>query len=143
VSERTPIVFVTNLGAHNYQSAKEYGELRFLTRGKIKRYSTNTIYRDFIDGMSDAEPGDYLLVSSLSILNSIAAAILARRFGVVNFLLFSDGEYILRSVNVDALLDEIAELDNTYEGDSDENLRTDREERGLRRDEADAPSDEG
>ena len=136
MSQRTPVVFVTNLGAHDYEPAKKFGELRFLTKGKIKRYATSTIYRDFIDGMSDGIKEDFLLVSSLSILNSIASAIIARKFGVVNFLLFSDGKYILRSVNVDALL-------NTNEGEGDEDLRTDGEARGLRRDEADAPLDEG
>ena len=134
--QRTPVVFVTNLGAHDYEPAKKFGELRFLTKGKIKRYATSTIYRDFIDGMSDGIKEDFLLVSSLSILNSIASAIIARKFGVVNFLLFSDGKYILRSVNVDALL-------NTNEGEGDEDLRSDGEARGLRRDEADAPADEG
>jgi hypothetical protein len=136
VSQRTPVVFVTNLGAHDYEPAKKFGELRFLTKGKIKRYATSTIYRDFIDGMSDGIKEDFLLVSSLSILNSIASAIIARKFGVVNFLLFSDGKYILRSVNVDALL-------NTNEGEGNEDLRIDGEARGLRRDEADAPLDEG
>ena len=53
MTERTPVVFITNLGAHDYGPAKEFGELRFLTKGKIKRYSTNTIYRDLIDGMQD------------------------------------------------------------------------------------------
>jgi hypothetical protein len=86
--------------------------------------------------MSDGIKEDFLLVSSLSILNSIASAIIARKFGVVNFLLFSDGKYILRSVNVDALL-------NTNEGEGNEDLRIDGEARGLRRDEADAPLDEG
>ena len=105
MTKRTPIVFITNLGAHDYRPAEEFGELRFLTKGKIKRYSTNTIYRDLIDGMQDAEREDYLLISSLSILNSIAAAIIARKFGVVNFLLYYEGKYILRSVNIDALLE--------------------------------------
>lgn len=136
MSQRTPVVFVTNLGAHDYEPAKKFGELRFLTKGKIKRYATSTIYRDFIDGMSDGIKEDFLLVSSLSILNSIASAIIARKFGVVNFLLFSDGKYILRSVNVDALL-------NTNEGEGDEDLRTDGEAGRLRSDEADAPLDEG
>jgi len=137
LTERTPVVYITNLGAHDYEPAKEFGELRFLTRGKIKRYATSTIYRDFIDGMSDGIKEDFLLVSSLSILNSIAAAIIARKFGVVNFLLFSDGKYILRSVNIDALLD-------TNEGvGNEEDLRPDGQARGLRRDEADAPPDKG
>jgi hypothetical protein len=134
VSKRTPLVFVTNLGAHDYAPAEKYGELRFLTRGKINRYSTSTIYREFIESMHDSEKEDFLLISSLSILNSIAAAILSRKHGMVNFLLYSEGRYVLRSVNIDALL---------TGGESNENLRTDREAGRLRSDEADAPVDEG
>ena len=104
MSKRTPLVFVTNLGTHDYTPAKKYGELRFLTRGKINRYETSTIYREFIDAMSDSKESDHLLISSLSILNSIAAAILARKHGVVNFLLYNDGVYTLRHINIDALL---------------------------------------
>lgn len=118
MGKRTPLVFVTNLGAHDYAPAGKYGELRFLTRGKINRYATSTIYREFIDAMQDSEETDFLLVSSLSILNSIAAAILARKYGMVNFLLFSDGRYVLRSVNIDALLD-------TNGGVKNESLRPD------------------
>lgn len=105
MSKRTPLVFITNLGAHDYEPAKQYGELRFLTKGKINRYQTSTIYREFISVMEDSERGDFLLVSSLSILNSIAAAIIARKYGTVNFLLYSNGRYVLRTVNVDALLE--------------------------------------
>jgi hypothetical protein len=135
VNQRTPLVFITNLGAHDYEPAKKYGELRFLTRGKIRRYSTSTIYREFIEGMADAESTDHLLVSSLSILNSIASAILSRRFGIINFLLYSDGRYISRSVNIDALL--------TNGGHDDEDLRTNGEEGRLRSYAPNAEDDEG
>lgn len=135
MNQRTPLVFITNLGAHDYEPAKKYGELRFLTRGKIRRYSTSTIYREFIEGMADADATDHLLVSSLSILNSIASAILSRRFGIINFLLYSDGRYISRSVNIDALL--------TNGGQDDEDLCTNGEEGRLRSYAPNAENDEG
>jgi hypothetical protein len=132
---RTPLVFITNLGAHDYEPARAFGELRFLTRGKIKRYATSTIYREFIEGMHDAHSTDFLLVSSLSILNGIASGILARRFGIINYLLYSDGEYVTRSVNIDALVYTI--------GEEDEDLRIDGQEGRLRSDAPDAQGDEG
>ena len=101
---RPPVVYVPNKGAHNYEDAKQYGELVFLTSGVVERYRTNTIYRTLCEGMKDAQENDYLLVSSLSILNSIISAILSRKFGKVNFLLFRDGKYLLRTVNIDSLL---------------------------------------
>lgn len=101
---RKPVVYVPNRGAHDYEDAKQYGELVFLTSGVVERYRTNTIYRELMVGMADAQADDYLLVSSLSILNSIISGILARQFGKINFLLFRDGKYLLRTVNIDSLL---------------------------------------
>ena len=101
---RLPVVFVPNKGAHDYKDALKYGKLVFLTSGVVERYQTNTIYRTLIQGMADAQEDDYLLISSLSILNSIISAILARKFGKVNFLLFCNGKYIERTVDFDALL---------------------------------------
>lgn len=97
-------MFIPNKGAHDFSDAERYGTLQFLTEGTVKRYSTNTIYRTFIDGMKDARKDDLLLISSLAILNAIASAILARRFGRVNYLLFCDGRYLKRVVDIDALL---------------------------------------
>lgn len=104
-NERSTIVYIPNKGAHDFSDAERFGKLVFLTHGTIKRYSTNTIYRVFIDGMKDADRDDLLLISSLAILNAIASAILARRFGRVNYLLFCDGRYLKRVVDIDALLD--------------------------------------
>ena len=103
---RHPVVYVPNKGAHDYQDAKRYGELIFLTTGVVERYRTNTIYRTIMEGMDDAQEDDYLLISSLSILNSIISGILARKFGKINFLLFRDGKYLLRTVNIDSLLNQ-------------------------------------
>lgn len=102
---RAPLVYITNQGGHDYTLAQEFGSLVFLTRGKINRYKTSTIYRDMIQGMQDSEKHDFLLVSSLSILNSIASGILARKHGQVNYLLFCDGRYLERSIDFDALID--------------------------------------
>ena len=99
-----PNVYITNKSAHDFSDAERFGTLVYLTAGTIKRYNTNSLYREMIDGLVDAQAGDYLLVSSLNILNVIAAGILARRFGVLNLLLWRSGKYIERTINVDALL---------------------------------------
>ncbi len=104
---RPPKVYIPNKGGHDYSDAERFGPLVFLTEGKIKRYSVNTLYREIADGMSDAIPEDFILVSSLNILNSICSAIMSRQFGRVNFLLFCNGEYIERNLMIDALLPEI------------------------------------
>ncbi len=99
-----PNVYVPNKAGHDYSSAERFGSLVFLTEGTVKRYNTNTIYRIFCDGLAESECRDFLLVSSLPILNSIATGILAYKFGQVNYLLFHDGSYLERSVNFASLL---------------------------------------
>ena len=77
----------------------------FLTSGSVPRYNTESMYRELVEGMQDAEETDYLLISSLAILNALASAIMSRKFGRVNYLLFRDGEYIEKIVVIDALLE--------------------------------------
>ena len=77
----------------------------FLTSGSVPRYNTENMYRQLVEGMQDAEETDYLLISSLVILNALASAIMGRKFGRVNYLLFRDGEYIEKVVVIDALLE--------------------------------------
>jgi hypothetical protein len=101
---RPPIVYITNKSGHDYTPAMHYGTLLFLTEGRVKQFSTNTIYREFIEKMSGSEDQDFLLISSLSILNSIATGILAIKHSKVNFLMFRDGKYLERSINFNALI---------------------------------------
>ena len=77
----------------------------FLTSGSVPRYNTESMYRELVEGMQGAEETDYLLISSLAILNALASAIMSRKFGRVNYLLFRDGEYIEKVVVIDALLE--------------------------------------
>ena len=51
-------IYVPNKGAHDYSDAARFGDLRFLTSGIVKRYTTNTMYRTLIEGMTAAKPED-------------------------------------------------------------------------------------
>ncbi len=99
-----PKVFITNKGGHDYSAANRYGSPVFLTSGKVNQYHTTQLYRELVEGLDGSLPDDHLLISSLNILNSIASAIIARKHGKVNFLLFCDGRYLPRSVDIDSLL---------------------------------------
>ena len=100
-----PKVYIPNKGAHDYSDANRFGDFVFLTSGSVPRYNTESMYRELVEGMQDAEETDYLLISSLAILNALASAIMSRKFGRVNYLLFRDGEYIEKTVIIDALLE--------------------------------------
>lgn len=94
------IVFIPNKSAHDFSDARRFGKFVFLTEGKLERYKTNTIFRDIDESMQDADGEDHLLIASLSIISAIASAILAYKFGRVNYLLFRDGSYVERVVKL-------------------------------------------
>ncbi len=104
MSNNEPIVWIPNKAGHTFADAERFGELRYLTEGTVNRYSANSMYRTFSEQMENAHSYDFLLVSSLSILNSIASGILAYKFGLVNYLLFKNGVYLERSVNYSSLI---------------------------------------
>ncbi|KKL73043.1 hypothetical protein LCGC14_2078840 [marine sediment metagenome] len=103
-------VYVTNKGGHSYEAAEKYGEIIYITEGTLNRFATNTLYRAFIDGMKDSQPDDFILITSMSIVNAIGAAVFARKHGCLNLLLYRSGEYILREIDIDSLIEEEEEI---------------------------------
>lgn len=97
---RTPKVFVPNKSFHDFEGATRFGELIFLTSGRLSRFNTNDIARVCEEKMKDARPGDYLLVSGPTSVNCVASALLAHRFGRVNFLVYDSdtNSYFSRSI---------------------------------------------
>lgn len=93
-------VYVPNKSYHDFADAERFGKLIFLTSGMVRRLHINQLYRECSEGMKDAQEDDYLLVSSLAILNAICASILAHKFGKVNFLMWSPNGYVARTVNL-------------------------------------------
>jgi len=110
---RGPRVYIPNKSSQDFRAAERFGDLTFVTAGSINRFDVPSLYRIFAEALEDAEEQDYLVVGGLSILVAIPAMILARRFGIVHFLMFSAGrnDYVERTVNVDALLLEEGEED--------------------------------
>ena len=102
--DRRPKVYIPNKGTHDYSTAQQYGELVFITQGSINKFALDTIYRTAVACMADSSEDDYLIISSLNSLCSICAAILARKHGRLNFLLFRRDRYIERIINIDSLI---------------------------------------
>ncbi len=98
-------VFILNKGGHDYSDAQRFGELVYISEGLVRdRFNVNSMYRVMVDAFKDATDKDYILLTSLSILGSIAAAVFSRKYGRVNFLIFKDGKYIERSLDIDSLV---------------------------------------
>ena len=97
-------VYIVNKGAHSYVDAERFGELVFCTEGMIDAYDTGEMYRIFAGHFNDSSPEDYILMTSLNILCSVACATFGRKHGRLNLLLFKNGAYIERHIELDNLL---------------------------------------
>ena len=91
-------VFVPNKSPHDYSEAWDYGDLVFCTQGELNRLDVLTMQADIERAMVDATEDDYILISGLASLCSVACASFAHRFGRLNLLLFENGRYVARQL---------------------------------------------
>ena len=91
-------VFVPNKGPHDYSDAWRFGDLLFCTKGLVNRRDLLTMYSELHTAMLGAQEDDYILLTSLTSLCSIACSLFAYKFGRLNLLIFEDGEYIERTL---------------------------------------------
>lgn len=104
MSDRPRKVFIPNKSGHNFSDAERFGELVFVTEGYVDRFNTNYMYRAFTKALEHSQADDYLLISSMNVLNSVAAACFAYKHGTLNLLLFRRGEYVEREVDITGLM---------------------------------------
>ena len=100
-------VYIINRGGHDHSDAERFGELVFLSQGSINRYAVSQIYRQFVDALRDSHSDDYILITGLSVMSSIACAIFSRLHGRLNLLLYrgGNGKYVERKLVIDELLE--------------------------------------
>ena len=94
-------VFIMNKGAHDYSDALRYGEISFCTDGLVAKYNTSQMVRIFNDAFKDSDAEDYILMTSLTTLCSIACSVFATKHRRLNLLIFKDERYVLRKVVFD------------------------------------------
>ena len=93
-----PLVFVPNKSPHDYSKAWDFGDLVFCTQGELNNLDVLTMQSELEAAMEDAQPDDYILISSLSSLCGVACAIFAHRFGRLNLLLYKNGRYVVKQL---------------------------------------------
>lgn len=91
-------VFILNEGAHDYSEAEAFGELVYCTSGKLPRDDINRLFVELEDTLSESEPHDLIMLSSLTSLCSVASAIMASMHGEVHFLIYSNGTYVQKDL---------------------------------------------
>ncbi len=91
-------VYIVNKSSHDFSRAGEFGNLIFMSEGRLNRFGTNDMIRKFQDAMRNSKEDDYLLPCSLNTANIIAASVFACKHKRLNLLLFkaTTGEYIER-----------------------------------------------
>ena len=94
-------VFITNDSGHDYSDAERFGQLVYCTAGQLDKQDTAGMYRELSVALDESEPDDYLILSGLTSLCSIACSMLAQRHGCLNLLIFVRGAYVQRSINFD------------------------------------------
>ena len=96
-----PNVYIVNKSCHNFSAAKHFGNLVYMTEGTINRYAVSIIYREFIKFLDKSKPEDYLIVTGMSTMLSIACGILAAKHQRLNLLLYKNGRYLERTIMFD------------------------------------------
>ena len=94
-------VYVVNNTNHDYSKAEQYGELVYITKGKLPIFKTNTVRAMLEKGLVKFTKDDYLLISGPAIVSVMAATILYNNFDSVKFLVFDAylQDYVVRHLN--------------------------------------------
>lgn len=101
-------VYIVNKSGHDISDAERFGDIVYLSSGPHSRYATNNIYRTFKPILEVSHPDDYLLLTGLTIMNVIAASIMAMTHGKLNLLIHRpvDNTYVLRQLDMNDLLNQ-------------------------------------
>lgn len=86
-------VYVLNKGGHDYSEAARYGELVYCTEGPLKKHDIHQMVRLLTVALEDSNADDYIMLTSLSSLCSLACAIFAVQHNRLNLLVFKNGHY--------------------------------------------------
>ena len=101
-SEKRPAIFIVNEGYHDYSPASEYGDLVFMSSDPagINLYNTSPMARLFQPYIDSSQPEDYILVTSLTVMVSVACAMFSAKHGRINLLLYKphDKRYVARTI---------------------------------------------
>lgn len=101
LATREPVVFIPNRGPHDYSAAERFGSLHYCSEGSLDRWDISQMAREVSESMCASKPSDYILLTSLTSLCSVACAIFARKHGCLNLLIFKDGGYLERTISLD------------------------------------------
>lgn len=99
---KKPNVYVVNRASHDLSAAKKFGDLVFLSENRQDRFATNNMYREFLPLLECSQPNDYLLLTGLTVMNVVAASILAMLHQKLNVLIHNpkNNSYVARTIDL-------------------------------------------
>ena len=105
-----PTVWIVNYAGHDYSRATEFGPLDFLTQGYVSMGNLERLFFIIAESVNKTKSDDFLLLSGLLILNTIAAMAWLMKHKSVKFLLWDQKirDYRRLTVTVD-------QIDRLYE----------------------------
>ena len=81
-------VYIINRGCHDFEDAKRFGNLIYLSAGSFNVLSTSRMYRKFSDALKNSSPTDYIIPTGLNTMSIIACSIFVLKHRRLNLLLF-------------------------------------------------------
>lgn len=100
-------VFIGNQSGHDFSPSAKYGSAVYVTKGLINRFSVNYMARKWALSLLQSKREDYILLTSLTILTVVGAAIFAHLHGRLNLLLYRNGKYICRVIDFKELFESL------------------------------------
>lgn len=83
-------VFVLHKGEHNYDKAKQYGELKYVTEGIVPIFKTDSLYSMLEKEFNDFDShNDFVLLTGPVILCVLASIVLLRKVDDFKTLIFN------------------------------------------------------
>jgi hypothetical protein len=89
MSQRVPVVWLTNEGGHDYKDAERFGRLMPITTGSVNPFNPDRLMVLISHRLRVATAEDFLAISGSPMLNALALAMWLRRFKTCRVLLWS------------------------------------------------------
>lgn len=90
-----PRVYIPNRSSHHdYDDARQYGDLVYVTGGRVNHYNTGSIVRAWEAALIESTPYDYIIMTSLATICAIGAGMYSAKHERLNLLLYTkEGKY--------------------------------------------------
>lgn len=91
-------VYILSDNGHDFTDARRFGDLVKLNVPSYIKHDFARLYMELKEGMKDAGPDDYILISHMPSHVAVATGIMVEWYGKANFLLYRRDMYEEKNV---------------------------------------------